>query len=93
MVGAIRLSFVQLGGLAPRRRQIFPCRILSFDQGDLLLSPPAFQLFLPSDRGLYPLEFFVVNEAMNLVVGSKSAINTFAVFSDSDAKITCDPDV
>jgi hypothetical protein len=56
----------------PILRQVGPCGVRLLDQCDFFLAPPAFDLFLSSNRVLHVGKRLDIYEPMNLVSASKS---------------------
>jgi len=86
-------NVLQRDWLAPLFRQVLPRRVLRFDQMNLLLSPPALELFLARDRIANIAEDLVPDQTVNVVPCSKALEGVFPVLPHPPLEIVSDTHV
>jgi hypothetical protein len=74
-------------------RKVFPTGIGGFDQGDLLVAGPVFEVLLAGDGVEYVLEVLVIDESVDLVTRCMRSRAGFAVSSDAFVETVSDSDV
>ena len=74
----------------PSGAEVFPSRIVAFDQPDFLLVTPLLDFFLARDGHAYVSEEFIVHKAENAVSGRESRDEAGAVLRDTAFQIVCD---
>jgi hypothetical protein len=73
--------------IVPGAAQILPSRVRRFDEHDLFLAPPPFQLLFSSDRVLHLLVRFEPDEPIAVVTRSKPLMLPPFVLEDPFVKI------
>ena len=80
-------------GAAKLEREVFPCWVYGFDDGDLLGTSPMLQLFLASDGVQNILEMLVVDQAVDVVESGVGSWPGFSVDREPPGKTVGDSDV
>jgi hypothetical protein len=78
---------------AQPRRQIVPVRVFAFDQIDLPLPTPVFQLLLARDGGGHVVEQFVADEAVDAVLACEARNCSAAVLPQAGDQVAGHADV
>jgi hypothetical protein len=82
----LHCALLQTNWFAPICGEVFPRGVVSFDECDFLLAPPALELLLAPDRGVNPVKALEVDQPMHSILGAESAELSTAVFSNRDRR-------
>ena len=77
----------------PRFTQVFPSRVLRFNQRSFLSPQPAFDRFFAGDGIADVLERFIVNQTMNFVIAGESRIDVVLVLPSAAIDVVGDAGV
>src|SRR6266853_802825 len=77
----------------PGRAQVFPGRVLRFNQPNFLSPQPALNRFFADDGFVHLLERFIVNETVNFVIASESGIDIVLVVPSAAIDVVSDASV
>jgi hypothetical protein len=84
---------IQLHRPLPRQRQILPGRIFPLNQSHLLLPPPSFDLFLPSNSSRSGRKPFKPNQPMTIIALGKPLKPTFPMLYNPRSQIAGEPHI
>jgi len=79
-----------LPSVEPRRAQVLPSRVLSFNQRDFLSPQPSFNRLFPGNGIVYILGRLIVNETMNSVIPSEAGVDIVLMLPGAPVEVVGD---
>ena len=89
----LRMTLQRRCSIKPVLAQVFPKRVIVFNQVDLFVTPPALELLLAGDGVVDITEFLVVSQPCDIVLGGELGARLLFVLPHPAFQVVGDADV